>query len=289
MDRIQWNLLPILLFLFISVATYGQDLSFGFKAGLSNTSLSGPLETLPTGEKLEKIKANKSFVLSLLFNVNFTDQFLLQTELMYNQKGYNYQYDGPSYAILRTADEKFTFEGNRDLSVNISNTYVQIPVSLSYKFFDRIQLQAGVYGSLLAASTGAGRVIYSDIPEIPGEVRQTLNYNYRSNKARGASLSEQQVRINNELETIAGQVGAYYDYEEKNKGLYKTFDAGLHGGANIFINQSLFLGIRYSHGLLDITRDSVDRTYRQLDKGSLIFVDKDDRYSAWEFTIGFSF
>src|SRR5699024_8479480 len=188
-----------------------------------------------------------------------------------------------------TADEKYTLEGNRDLSVNISNTYMQIPVSLSYKLFNRIQLHGGVYGSLLVASTGAGRVIYSDIPEIPGEVRQTINYNYRSNKARGASPSEQQVRINNELETIAAQVGAYYDYEEKNKGLFKTLDAGLHGGANIFINQSLFLGVRYSYSLLDITRNSVDRSYRELNRGKLIFVDKDDRYSAWEFTIGFSF
>jgi len=289
MDRIQWNILSIILFLFFSVTAYNQDISFGFKAGLSSTSLNSPLETLPNGDQLEKINANRSFVLSLLFNVNFTDEFLLQSELMYNQKGYNYQYNGPSYAILRTADEKYTLEGNRDLSVNISNTYMQIPVSLSYKLFNRIQLQGGVYGSLLVASTGAGRVIYSDIPEIPGEVRQTINYNYRSNKARGASPSEQQVRINNELETIAAQVGAYYDYEEKSKGLFKTLDAGLHGGANIFINQSLFLGVRYSYSLLDITRNSVDRSYRELNRGKLIFVDKDDRYSAWEFTIGFSF
>src|SRR5699024_7737225 len=119
MDRIQWNILSIILFLFFSVTAYNQDISFGFKAGLSSTSLNSPLETLPNGDQLEKINANRSFVLSLLFNVNFTDEFLLQSELMYNQKGYNYQYNGPSYAILRTADEKYTLEGNRDLSVNI--------------------------------------------------------------------------------------------------------------------------------------------------------------------------
>src|SRR5690625_39735 len=289
MHRNGWTLLPIIAFIFFTMTTYGQDISFGFKAGLSNATISGPLETLPNGEKLENYNANKSFVLSLLFNVNFTDEFLLQSELMYNQKGYNYQYDGPSYAILRTEDEKFTLNGHRDLSVNISNTYLQIPVSLSYKFFNRLQVQGGVYGSLLIASTGAGRVIYNDIPEISDEVQQTLNYNYRSNKARGASLSEQQVRINNELETIAGQVGAYYDYDEKDKGLYKTFDAGLHAGVNFFLNQSLFLGVRYSHGLVDITRNSVDRSYRDLNNGNLIFVEKDDPHRAWEFTIGFSF
>src|SRR5690625_6560456 len=99
MHRNGWTLLPIIAFIFFTMTTYGQDISFGFKAGLSNATISGPLETLPNGEKLENYNANKSFVLSLLFNVNFTDEFLLQSELMYNQKGYNYQYDGPSYAI----------------------------------------------------------------------------------------------------------------------------------------------------------------------------------------------
>ena len=177
------------------------------------------------------------------------------------------------------------------MSVNISNTYIQIPVSLSYKLFNRLQVQGGIYGSLLVASTGAGKVKYSDIPEVAGEVEQTLNYNYRSNKAAKTSprTSTINIRINNEEEKVAGQVGAYYDYEEKNKALFNTFDAGAHVGVNFFLNQSLFVGVRYARGLTDITRNTVDRSYQNLNNGNLVFSDDKDRYSAFEFSLGFSF
>lgn len=289
MLRVQWIILTGILVLFGNLSGQGQELSFGFKAGLSNVSINGPLESTANGMQLESIKANRAFILSLLLNVNFTDEFLLQTEFMYNQKGYNYTYKGPSYAFLRTQDNDYTLSGNRDMSLNVSNTYFQIPVSLSYKLFNRIQLQGGVYGSLLVSSTAAGNVLYSNLPEIPTEVKLTLNYNFRSDEAMGASPGNQEIRINNEPELIANQVGAYYDYQEKDKALYRTFDAGLHAGVNLFINQSLFIGARYSHGLLDITRNEVDRSYQSLDQGNLKFSDDDDRYSAWEFTIGFSF
>lgn len=289
MIRVQWLFLTCLLFFLGAQSTQAQDLSFGFKAGLSNVSVDGPMESLANGMQLESIKSNRAFILSLLLNVKFTDEFLLQTEFMYNQKGYNYAYKGPSYAILRTQDRNYTFSGNRDMSLNVSNTYFQIPISLSYKLLNRFQLQAGAYGSLLVSSTGAGNTLYTGISEVPGDVEFALNYNYRSNKAMEASPGSQEIRINNEPELIANQVGAYYDYPEKDKALFQTFDAGLHGGVNVFINQSLFIGARYSQGLIDITRNEVDRSYQSLDQGSLRFSDDEDRYSAWEFTIGFSF
>lgn len=289
MHRLKWFFITCIVFLIGSVSIQAQDLSFGFKAGLSNVSIDGPLESAPDGMKLESIKPNRAFILALLLNVNFTDEFLLQTEFMYNQKGYNYNYEGPSYAILRTPDRKYSLTGNRDMSLNVTNTYLQIPLSLSYKFFNRVQIQGGAYGSILVSSTGAGRVVYSDLAEIAGEVEQTLNYNYRSNKPGATSATTQQIRINNEPELIASQINAYYDYEEKDKALYRTFDAGLHAGVNLFINQSLFVGARYNRGLIDITRNTVDHSYQSLDQGKLRFSDDNDRYSAWEFTIGFSF
>ena len=289
MVRLHWLILTCSFIIWGNFTSQAQDLSFGFKAGLSNVSISGPLESTANGMELESIKANRAFILSLLVNVNFTDELLLQAELMYNQKGFNYNYKGPSYAILRTQDQNLTLSGNRDMSLNVSNTYFQIPVSLSYKLLNRFQVQGGMYGSVLVSSTGAGNINYTNLPEIPGNVEFTLNYNYRSNEAMGASPGSQEVRINNEPQLIADQVGAYYDYAQKDKALFRTFDAGLHAGINIFINQSLFVGARYSHGLMDITRNEVDRSYHSLDQGKLKFSNDDDRYSAWEFTIGFSF
>lgn len=289
MVRLHWLILTCSFIIWGNFTSQAQDLSFGFKAGLSNVSISGPLESTADGMELESIKANRAFILSLLLNVNFTDELLLQAELMYNQKGFNYNYKGPSYAILRTQDQNLTLSGNRDMSLNVSNTYFQIPVSLSYKLLNRFQVQGGMYGSVLVSSTGAGNINYTNLPEIPGNVEFTLNYNYRSNEAMGASPGSQEVRINNEPQLIADQVGAYYDYSQKDKALFRTFDAGLHAGINIFINQSLFVGARYSHGLMDITRNEVDRSYHSLDQGKLKFSNDDDRYSAWEFTIGFSF
>src|SRR5690606_559480 len=266
MVRLHWLILTCSFIIWGNFTSQAQDLSFGFKAGLSNVSISGPLESTANGMELESIKANRAFILSLLVNVNFTDELLLQAELMYNQKGFNYNYKGPSYAILRTQDQNLTLSGNRDMSLNVSNTYFQIPVSLSYKLLNRFQVQGGMYGSVLVSSTGAGNINYTNLPEIPGNVELTLNYNYRSNEAMGASPGSQEVRINNEPQLIADQVGAYYDYAQKDKALFRTFDAGLHAGINIFINQSLFVGARYSHGLMDITRNEVDRSYQSLDQ-----------------------
>ncbi|HLT93910.1 MAG TPA: outer membrane beta-barrel protein [Membranihabitans sp.] len=289
MHRVQWILITCLLILSGVSSIQSQDLSFGFKAGLSNVSIDGPIESLSNGMELESFKANRAFILSVLLNLKFTDEFLLQTEFMYNQKGYNYAYKGPSYAILRTEDRTYTLAGHRDMSLNVSNTYFKIPVSLSYKLLNRFQFQGGVYGSLLVSSTGAGSLTYSQMAEIPGQVELTLNYNYRSNKAMGASPGTQEIRINNEPELIPNQVGAYYDYNTQDKSLFKTIDAGIHAGLNYFINQSLFVGARYSRGLVDITRNEVDRSYQSLNQGNLNFSDDQDKYSAWEFTIGFSF
>src|SRR5690606_2277067 len=152
-----------------------------------------------------------------------------------------------------------------------------------------VSLHEALPSCVLVSSTGAGNINYTNLPEIPGNVEFTLNYNYRSNEAMGASPGSQEVRINNEPQLIADQVGAYYDYAQKDKALFRTFDAGLHAGINIFINQSLFVGARYSHGLMDITRNEVDRSYQSLDQGKLKFSNDDDRYSACEFAIGFSF
>ncbi len=289
MVRVIWHFILIFLLGLTTIVGHSQELSFGFKAGLSNVSTKGPLESTANGMQLENVKANRAFILSVLVNANLTDEFTIQGELMYNQKGYNYTYKGPSYAVLRTQDNDYFLTGNRDMSLNVSNTYFQIPISLSYKLLNRIQFQGGLYGSVLVSSTAAGQILYSGLNNIPGEVEMTLNYNYRGDKAMGASPGSQEIRINNEPQLIASQVGAYYDYREKDKALFQTFDAGLLAGVNIFINQSLFVGVRYNHGLIDITRNTVNRSYQNLSQGNLQFSDDDDRYSAWEFTIGFSF
>ncbi|WP_236974478.1 outer membrane beta-barrel protein [Membranihabitans maritimus] len=281
----------VFFMMFLAGISYTQDFAFGFKAGLTNTSVDGPLESLNNGTELESIKSNGAFLLSLLVNARFTDEFSLQGELMYNQKGYNYRYNGPSYAILRTANnEKFIFNGNRNMSLNVSNTYFQVPLSASYKFFNRIEVQAGIYGSVLVQSTAAGTVTYSDIDAVDGEIEQTLSYNYRTNDAQSASPSAQQVTINNETYTVSSQVEAYYDYETKDKSLFRGIDAGYHAGLNLYINQSLFIGARYSKSIMDINRNAVDRTYQNLDNNdNLIFKNDEDKYSVLEFTIGFSF
>ncbi|GAA5221804.1 porin family protein [Membranihabitans marinus] len=282
------------LFLFfillVSIQSQAQEFSFGFKAGLTNTKNDGPIEIGSNGENLESINAKSAFILSLLTNIRFTDEFSLQGELMYNQKGYNYNYNGPSYAIVRTAtDRTFYFNGNRDYSLNVNNTYFQIPLSVSYKFFNRIELQAGVYGSLLVQSTGTGEVKYNDIPEVSGELVQTLSYNFNKDNAGQASPSSQQVTINNDVHTISSQVGAYYDYSSVDKSFFNKIDAGYHVGLNFYINQSLFIGARYSLSALDNTRAEVDRTFTQLQNNELIFKDDEDKFQTLEFSIGFSF
>lgn len=291
MQTVAKKLTIVFVAIFFTGMTYCQDFAFGFKAGLTNTNINGPVESLSDGTELESIKSNGAFLLSLLVNARFTDEFSLQGELMYNQKGYNYRYNGPSYAILRTANnEKFVLNGNRNMSLNISNTYFQIPLSASYKFLNRFEVQAGIYGSVLVQSTAAGTVSYSGIDAVDGEIEQTLSYNYRTNDAQSASPSPQQVTINNETYTISSQVEAYYDYETKDKALFRGIDAGFHAGLNVYINQSLFVGARYTRSIMDINRNSVDRTYKNLDSNNnLIFQNDEDKYSVLEFTIGFSF
>lgn len=283
-----------ILFVLVLVSfqiTTAQEFSFGFKAGLTSTKNVGPFELNSNGESLEEISAKSAFILSLITNIRFTDEFSIQGELMYNQKSYNHHYNGPSYVFINTlADRHFLFSGNRDQTLNISNTFFQIPISLSYKFFNLIELQAGVFGNVLIQSRGTGEVIYSNIPEINGELSQLLNYNFNNDNPGQASLSVDQVTINNDVHSIPAQIGAYYDYESADKSFFNKIDAGFHFGLNVYINQSLFVGARYSMSMLDNTRNTMDRSFTGLDSNNkLQFNDDSDKYRSFEFTIGFSF
>jgi len=83
---------------------------------------------------------------------------------------------------------------------------------------------------------------------------------------------------------------AYYDYPNgADTGLFNRLDFGIHASANVFINRSLFVGLRFNYGLTDITNDDVDRSLGEINGSDLILRDDFDRNISLQASIGFSF
>jgi hypothetical protein len=73
--------------------------------------------------------------------------------------------------------------------------------------------------------------------------------------------------------------------------LYKTFDYGLIGGFNYFINKGFYFGLRYDYGLTDVTNDKVDFLRKTFDEENVVGIKSNhfDRNVGFEVSFGFRF
>lgn len=290
--KIAFTSLAILFFMTSSVA---QELTFGFKAGLNFSRISTEDIEQAGGVDLETFGQNSGFHLGVVVTNKISDFFGLRGEFMFSQKGGRYDFEGDSYLRLLSfsGDDRLIENGFRDMNLNISNAYIDIPLMVYVKPVKWLELAAGANVGVLISSTGAGELLFREESQSEDDAFRGISLDYRffgDNVGEFVDGSTEVRTIRNTSFELPRTLQAYYDYPNgADTGLFNRLDFGIHASANVFINRSLFVGLRFNYGLTDITNDDVDRSLGEINGSDLILRDDFDRNISLQASIGFSF
>lgn len=283
------------LFVFGTVSLSGQSqFGYGFRAGLSFSTFSGELETGQSGNELESYGLATGFHIGVNVAYKFTDLIGLRGELNFSQRGTKYAYDGSSYYRLGLHEsESVLIRGNRDMTLNMTNAYVDVPVTLYYKV-GPVELSGGIGAGLNIGTTGGGNIMFDGVSPTSGQPLDPfeidLNYNYRSNGARQVENSTTEVRVDGRVFNIPDRVGAYYWFEEKGKDQIRGIDVFLVGGLSFYLNEGFYLGGRIFYGLTDVDRNEYDISLANVNSnGEYIYREDFNRNITYQVSLGFSF
>ena len=276
-----------------NIEAQSDKIGFGFRAGPSYSKIVGPSETGPGGEELETFPNTSGFHIGPLLTYRMTDLFGFRTEFVFSQRGTKYTYDGPSYFVLgRYSTQTTTINGTRHQSLKVSNAFVDIPIMAYYKF-GSLELAGGFNTGILIASTAGGLTRFEGISPLGATVTPfevNLDYNYKTDDPKGASEELQAIMVDGSPYPVPTTVGAYYEFETKDKNFYETFDFGLVGVASFYLNEGLFLSVRYVFGFVDVDDDAYDVSLQALNpNGSPIPRADTNKSRSLQFSVGFSF
>lgn len=276
-------LLSITTCFLLPTSSWGQNqLSYGFKAGLNSSKINGTFEN-------GRYESTSGFHLGVIFSYAITDLFGVKAEFMYSQKGGDFIYDGPSFFHLQDESTNILARGTRRMNVSISNDYLDFPFLL-YGKFGPLEIQGGVNVGLLAGSTGVGQLRFTGSEPIFDEFTLNLDHQYYKDKAGEANMdNEEIVRIGASQISLPKEIGAYYEYDEKDGSLFHFLDVGVNVGALFYFNDGLYLGGRANFGLLDIKRESAEIIYDTFVGNVPASGDATDKQVSYQISLGFSF
>ena len=268
-----------------------EKIGYGFRAGPSYSKITGPSETGPNGEELEEFNNSNGFHIGAAVSYKFTDLVGMRAELLFSQRGTKYVYDGPSYYVLgRYSTRTTTINGHRHQELRVNNAFLDIPIVAYYKL-GILELAGGFNTGFLLASTAGGTTTFDGLsPQgaaVPFSV--SLDHNYKADDAKSASEELQALTVDGIPYGVPETTHAYYEFETRDKNLYKTFDFGLVAGASVFINEGLFISFRYIHGLGDVDQNEYDTSLQSLSNGNVIPRADENKSKSIQLSIGFSF
>lgn len=283
----QLRIFIVLVFITVSnLSSYAQ--TFGVRAGLNQSTLLGP------SLGAEDYSFSTGFHFGISYSYNFSDVLALRSEIAYIQNGFNYNYEGDGFFILRTAETTVYEKGSVELNIDNSLGYISLPVVLNAKINRKWQVNGGVYMNFLVSPIGQGQLRFVS-HENPEDIvfRQQQDYQYFNDEARGGTngrLTPIGVIVDGEVVNINRFAGAYYQHGEKNGNLINGFDFGLTAGIDYFINKGFYIGLSFDYGLLDVTNNNVDYQRDALnDDNTLNFSDDRDTHLGLKASIGFRF
>lgn len=243
-----------------------QEFSGGFRAGLNFTTFDGDQESGADGMTLETFNRTTGFHVGATFAYAFTDLFGFKADLMYSQKGGEVRYDGPSafYLYADASDlAPLRIIGELQSERDVLNSYIDVPVVAYYRL-GPIELEGGISAGLLVNSRASGSATYTS-PTLPdGRVISEVSYNYDYNYFNDDIGYDAIIEFNEDRQNFPSVIDAYYNAEEDTP-LYRRFDFGLIGGASFFLNNGLYLGVRYQYGLTDATNGENDMRLTRTD------------------------
>lgn len=290
--------LVIALLLALPTISKAQELSYGFRVGLNTSTILGDKEQNASGSDLESFSFNTGFHVGGGVKIEITDLFGIRTEFLFTQKGTKRTFEGDSYLIFRDGDERIFTTGNKTVSLNISNAYIDFPILAYGKIGKKLEVFGGGYFGFKVGSTATGEIIYENgmIPNnnnIIDKLELALDYNYNQNEPGELinSVEDIEVMVGNDNVTIPNTLTAYYDLneEEKNGKPYKVFDAGLSAGAAFFLNGGLYFSVIGNYGLVDVSDSDLDFSNSETTDFNFVTRDDKDNNLSIQFSVGFSF
>jgi hypothetical protein len=248
------NILFILAVLFTCNLTAQ---SIGVRAGWSFNTFSGPLEGA------EKYGLANGIHFGVNYGLKLTNNFMVRSELLYSQSGTKQTYDGDSYYLIYTSDKTLYEKGKRKLDLQISNSYVGIPVT-AVGNFGKFEIFGGMGAYVLINPTARGTVRFESAAK-PKDIifKQALDYRYNSDEAKAAAnqlygSGELKIIVDNRIVVLPKSIGAYYQNDALFGKKFNWFNLTAIGGVNYFINRGFFIGGRIERGLLDVTNNRMD-------------------------------
>lgn len=284
----------LLLVLAGNLKAQSDKFGYGFKAGISLAQYDGPSEIGPNGETLESNSSSSGFHIGASFKYKLGDLAGFRAELLYSQRGTAYKYDGPSYYVLgANTVQPITLQGTRNQSINVANSFIDVPISVYYKL-KGFELVGGLNFGFLISSVGGGGIDFNGKSPLTGNnvapFNVTLDYNYKSDKAGEASSTTQEVLVDGKMYTIPTTLGAYYDFTERDRDMFNSLDMGLVAGLSYYFNEGLFIGVRYLHGFGDVDRNEYDISLQNINMDrSFIYRADENKSRSWQFSVGFEF
>jgi len=274
-----------------------QELTFGFKTGMTISKMNGPSEQ-SNGKDLESNATTGGFMVGAIFRYNITDVVGVKGELLYNQKGTKYNYSGPGYQILPAqSGARINITGEQRIDLDVSNSYLNLPL-MAYGRVGKFELEGGLSIGVLLSSTGTGEL------EIDGKTAAGsptgvytafLDYRYKKDDpGEAVSIVAEDLaalNIDGQMINIPKILGAYYAFNEDRGNYFNTLDIGLVGGINYYWNRTLYLGGRVNYGLSDVTdNNGFDVSRLSLDSaGNFVSNADKDRNLSIQISLGFSF
>ena len=284
----------LFVLLFLPLFLIGQEWSGGIRAGLNYSSIDGPSEVDAKGNDLEKNTFSSGFHIGGMITRKLNSTVGLRAEILYSQRGTDYQYQGDSYFRFFTeSGAAANSKGTRYTTLRVTNTYLDLPLS-AYLRLGRMELSAGGYGSFMLTSRGVGELNYSG-KSIVGQTIEPilipLKYDYFKDQFQQTGVSNAKfLTVDNKRVVVPSTLGAYYDARDTGVPLFSRIDAGLQAGLGIFMSQGLYLGARIQKGFLDLTRAEQELSLLNLDTtGKVIPRNDKDQNLSLQLSIGFSF
>ncbi|MEO1435510.1 MAG: outer membrane beta-barrel protein, partial [Bacteroidota bacterium] len=261
------------------------------------------------GESLENFGLSAGFHAALSARYAFTDRLGVMGEFMFSQKGVQYRYEGQGTQILlfdnNGVERSVGATGDRRITINVTNNYIEIPIMGYFKATDNIELHFGAYAGFLVSSKATGdRELTGTFTSGATTIEldnfsQNLDFNYLSNEP-GRTNNENTIALTSNGNPVLGLAevpespGAYFDFTEKEGNFYKGFDFGALFGVAYIFDSGLNFQLRASHSLLDQSNDFFDRSNietAETELGNVIPVARSDRDSnlTFQFSVGFGF
>lgn len=264
------------------------------RSGFTFARFQGPSEQLGGGRDLEAYSFNTGVHLALGASYALSRNTSLKAELSYIQLGTNYEFNGFSYWLfpVENGDPVYSF-GTRNEELEIVNTYLSMPLFYTVRT-NRIELALGVGVSYLTSSEAEGRLSYSGLTENGTRVTPftiDLNFDYLNDPFNHLPMLGDRVRnIDGQLVEIPRIIGAYYESTGVEVERFRRWDAQVIAGISFFLSEELFIGLRMSYGLTDITNNRQDMSIVRLtpDREIILTHDK-DRNVAFHASVGLRF